>query len=119
MYGSRDGRHKGLDGDLACLMGRDEEGGARSLFARVDNFFKVIDDDNCGYASVSWFGEPVYIYPDNPLGVRCKEDGSALGRQYGNVIRITQIDPTYVLVEHDSQNDDYIMIRDSGYNTRR
>ena len=104
---------------ITCLMGKDEHEGVRSLFARVNHFFKVIDDDNCGYASVSWFGEPSYLYPDNPLGARCKEDGSVLGRKYGNVIKITQIDPTPIMVEHDRSNNTYIMIRDSGYSTRR
>ena len=50
---------------ITCLMGHNERQGPRSVFARVNHFFKVIDDDNPGYASVSWFGEPVYIprYP--------------------------------------------------------
>ena len=100
-------------------MGCDESRGPRSLFARVQKFFKVIDDDNPGYAEVAWFSEPEYLYSDNPLGARCKEDGSALGRVYGNVVRITQIDPTAIMVEHDSDSDTYIMIRDAGYNTRR
>ena len=100
-------------------MGCDESRGPRSLFARVQKFFKVIDDDNPGYAEVAWFSEPEYLYSDNPLGARCKEDRSALGRVYGNVVRITQIDPTAIMVEHDSDSDTYIMIRDAGYNTRR
>lgn len=104
---------------ITCLKGHDEPRGPRSLFARVQNFFKVIDDDNVGYALVVWFSEPEYIYEDNPLGARCREDGSELGRQYGNVVRITQIDPTDIMVEHDSDNDTYIMIRDTGYSTRR
>ena len=104
---------------ITCLMGQDEPRGPRSLFARVQNFFTVIDDDNCGYASVVWFSEPRYLYKDNPLGARCKEDGLVLSRLYGNVLRITQIDPTVIMVEHDSDNDTYIMIRDSGYSTRR
>lgn len=104
---------------ITCLMGELEHGGARSVFARVNNFFMVVDDDNFGYAYVSWFSEPVYIYPDNPLGVRCREDGSVLGRAYGNVVKISQIDPTPVMVERDTGTDTYIMIRDCGYNTRR
>ena len=104
---------------VTCVMGVDERGGGRSLFARVENFFKVVDDGNFGYAVVSWFGEPAYIYPDNPLGARCTLDGSALGRRYGNVIKISQIDPTPIMVEHDTSNDTYIMIRDCGYSTRR
>ena len=104
---------------ITCLMGALEPGGARSLFARVNDFFQVVDDDNFGYASVTWFSEPVYIYPDNPLGARCREDGSVLDRAYGNVVKLSQIDPTPIMVERDTITDTYIMIRDSGYNTRR
>ena len=104
---------------ITCLMGKHEPGGPRSLFARVLRFFKVIDDDNAGYASVAWFSEPEYLYTDNPLGSRCREDGAVLGRQYGNVVRITQIDPTDIMVEYESDSDTYIMIRDKGYSTRR
>ena len=101
-------------------MGQEEPRGPRSLFARVLKFFVVMDDENVpGYALVEWFSEPEYLYPDNPLGARCREDGSVLGRQYGNVVRITQIDPTAIMVEHDSDSDTYIMIRDAGYSTRR
>ena len=104
---------------ITCLMGELEPRGVRSLFARVNNFFRVIDDDNFGYASVTWFSEPVYIYPDNPLGVRCREDGEELGRKYGNVVKLSEIDPTPIMVERDTITDTYIMIRDCGYNTRR
>ena len=105
---------------ITCLMGHNERQGPRSLFARVNHFFQVIDDDdNPGYASVSWFSEPVFIYRDIPLGARCTEDGTELGKQYGNVVRITQIDPTQIMVEHDKSSDTYIMIRDAGYSTRR
>ena len=104
---------------VTCVMGADERGGGRSLFARVDHFFKVVDDDNFGYAAVSWFGEPSYLYPDNPLGARCALNGSVFDRKYGNVIKISRIDPTPIMVEHDISNDTYIMIRDAGYSTRR
>ena len=104
---------------ITCLMGHNEPAGPRSLFARVNHFFKVIDDYNPGYASVSWFGEPVYLYRDIPLGTRCVENGDELGRQYGSVVRITQIDPTQIMVEHDKSSNTYVMIRDSGYSTRR
>ena len=104
---------------ITCLKGHREPQGPRSLFARVQAFFKVIDDDNAGYALVSWFTEPEYIYSDNPLGPRCKEDGSALGRQYGNVVRLTQICPTQIMLEPETESDSYIMIRDAGWCTRR
>ena len=91
----------------------------RSLFARVKRFFKVLGEpEHLGYASVSWFSEPEYLYPDNPLGVRCKEDGSEIEGEVGSVIRITQIDPTQIMVEPEVDTDMYVMIRDAGYNTR-
>ena len=93
---------------VTCVMGHDEPEGPRSLFARVLSFFSVIDDDNEGYALIEWFSEPVYLYEGNPLGARCKEDGSDLGRDYGNVLRITQIDPSDIMVEHDITDDSYI-----------
>ena len=102
---------------VTCVM--DEGADARSLYARVINFFQVIDDDHCGYASVCWFSEPTYLYSDNPLGVRCGEDGSVLDGLCGSVIRITQIDPTQIMCEHDPTNNIYIMMWDSGWDTRR
>lgn len=90
----------------------------RSLFARVNFFFKVRADKGPGYASVSWFGEPEYIYRDNPLGVKCREDGSGVRDEVGSVVRITQIDPSQIMVEHEVETGFYVMIRDSGYNTR-
>ena len=67
---------------------------------------------------MDWFSEPRYLYDDNPLGVRCDEDGSDIDRLYGSVVRITQIDPTSVLVEYDPVDNTFIMIRDQGWNTR-
>ena len=104
---------------ITCLKGHGEPQGPRSLFARVQAFFTVIDDNNAGYALVTWFSEPEYIYSDNPLGPRCKEDGSSFDRQYGNVVRITQICPTQIMVEPEPESDTYIMIRDAGWSTRR
>ena len=90
----------------------------RSLYARVNFFFKVSGDKSPGYASVSWFSEPEYIYKDNPLGVKCREDGSGVRDEVGSVVRITQIDPSQIMVEHEVETGFYFMIRDSGYNTR-
>ena len=91
----------------------------RSLYARVERFLRVDDDDEPGYASVSWFSEPVYLL-DNPLVVQVKDDDGGLLREYGCVLSINQIDPSRVMVElprpplvH------YYMMRDSGYDTRR
>ena len=117
-WGTRRRSHSRRSDDDRCgsvvtvLMGR------RSLFARVLHFFRVIDDDNPGYAHVEWFSEPEYLYANNPLGVRCREDGREIELEYGNVVRITQIDPSQIMVEHEPSTSTYIMIRDSGYNTR-
>merc|ERR1712224_453454 len=48
---------------------------------------------------------------------RCRVDGSVFNRTYGRVVRITEIDPSQIMVERDGTT--VIMIRDSGYNTRR
>lgn len=90
----------------------------RSLYARVLNFVKVdTGDDGCpGYACVCWFSEPVYI---NSLCPRVNLDGSDIEREVGRVIRITQIDPSQVSIEVVPGSDDFFMIRDSGYDTRK
>ena len=79
----------------------------------------AVEAEATNAAEASWFGEPSYLYPDNPLGARCAVDGSVFDRKYGNVIKISRIDPTPIMVEHDTSNDTYIMIRDAGYSTRR
>ena len=91
----------------------------RSVYARVERFLRVDGDDQPGYASVSWFGEPVYLL-DNPLVVQVTDNGEELLREYGCIISINRIDPSRVMVElprpplvH------YYMMRDSGYDTRR
>ena len=93
----------------------------RSLYARVKRFIKV-DDDACpGYASVDWFSAPVYLFDDViPLGVSVTEDGVAVEREVGTtILRITQIDPSPIMVERDVVNGRFVMMRDSGYDTRR
>ena len=91
----------------------------RSLYARV-NAFIYVDGDECpGYASVTWFSEPSYLLGGRtPLVVRVELDGSDIDRQYGSILRITQIDPSQVIVEPDPDNECYMMMRDSGYDTR-
>ena len=90
----------------------------RSLYARVLQFVKADRGDTCpGYACVRWFSEPVYV---NSLCPRVTLDGGDVEREIGsNVIRITQIDPSQVSVEVVPGSDEYYMIRDSGYDTRR
>ena len=62
-----------------------------------------------------WFGEPTYpLGRDNRLEVVVGEDGSQLDSEIQScIVRITQIDPSYVVVEPDGSN--YRMMRQSGY----
>ena len=95
--------------------------GGRSLYAYVKTFLRVEDDDCPGYASVCWFSEPLYIFGSEcPLGVCVNENGGEVEREVGTcIIRITQIDPSPVMVERDLANGRYFMMRDSGYDTTR
>ena len=90
----------------------------RSLYARVLQFVKVDAGDRCpGYACVRWFSEPVYV---NCLCPRVNLNGADIEREVNSrVIRITQIDPSQVSVEVVPGSDEFYMIRDSGYDTRR
>ena len=92
----------------------------RSVYARVSKFF-TIDGDNCeGYASVTWFGAPEYPLDGSPLVVRCREEEPRrLVDAYGCVVKITQIDPSQVIVERDENTGYCWMMRDSGYDTIR
>lgn len=102
---------------ITCVLrGRGRFRG-HSIYARVNRFF-TIDGDVCpGYASVTWFGRPTYLFGGKtPLGVRVRLDGDDIDRELGSVIRITQIDPTPIMVECDG--DDYMMMRDRGWDTR-
>ena len=78
---------------VTCVMA------GRSVYARVNRFLQVDDDDCPGYASVTWFGAPEYPAHPNPVLVKCREDDveNRLLDAYGSVIRITQIDPTQVM----------------------
>ena len=89
----------------------------RSLYGRVCKFFTV-DGSSCpGYASVVWFGEPQYPLGanNNRLEVVVSDDGTAISGEVGCIVRITQIDPSPVVVEPDGRN--YRMMRQSGYDT--
>lgn len=94
--------------------------GGRSLYAHVLRFLTVEGDDCPGYASVCWFGAPVYLFDyETPLGVCVSEDGGEVEREVGTcVLRITQIDPSPVIVEREVCNGRFFMMRDSGYDTR-
>ena len=47
------------------------------------------------------------------------EDGSRVEREVGtSILRITQIDPSQVMIERDLGNGRFLMMRDSGYDTR-
>ena len=79
------------------------------------------DDDCPGYASVTWFGAPEYPAHPNPVLVKCREVDveNRLLDTYGSVIRITQIDPTQVLIEREEDHIYCWMMRDTGYDTIR
>ena len=88
----------------------------RSLYGRVTKFL-TIDGDSCpGYASVCWFGAPQYPLGDNRLEVVVSDDGRTVTREVGCIVRITQIDPSPVVVEPDGSNK-FRMMRQSGYDT--
>ena len=87
------------------------------MYARVEKFFRVDEDNCCGYASVTWFGVPEYPF-DIPLVVKCREEQpQELVDTYGCVLRITQIDPSQVMVERQIDRVHCWMMRDSGYDT--
>ena len=90
-----------------------------SLYARVERFLRVAGDDCPGYTSVTWFGRPRYLFgAKTPLGVCVDLDGEEeIDRHLGSVTRITQIDPSPVMVECDGDN--YMMMRDRGWDTTR
>ena len=89
----------------------------RSLYGRINKFF-TIGGNNCpGFASVTWFGEPHYPLGVNKLRVVVSGDGSRILREVGCVIKITQIDPCYVVVEPNGFY--YRMMRQAGYDTTR
>ena len=96
---------------ITCVMN------GRSLYAKVNRFITV-EDDNCeGYASVTWFGVPEYPF-ENPLVVKCSEEEPGdLVDELGSVIRITQIDPSQVMVERSVDRMHCFMMRDSGFDT--
>jgi hypothetical protein len=88
-----------------------------SLYARVERFLRIDGDDCPGYASVTWFGRPRYLFgAKTPLGVCCALEYPEIDRELGSVIRITQIDPTPIMVE--CAGDNYMMMRDRGWDTR-
>ena len=129
------GAHPTCSSVFTCLIN------GRSVYGHVRRFLSV-DGDNCPgcvspppvhahvylcaihippplkhrYASVSWFGPPTYPLGHNRLEVVVSRDGSALDREIQScVIRITQIDPSYIVVEPDGDN--LRMMRQSGYDT--
>lgn len=87
----------------------------RSYYARVLRFLKVDGDDSPGFASVRWFSKPVYPH-GNPLVVRVGDDGGTVDVHFGSILRLTQIEPSRVMVKHSvHQVGIFYMMRDSGY----
>lgn len=87
----------------------------QSLYARVERFM-TLEDDCPGYASVVWFDKPQYP-SGTPLVVKVHDDGSAVEHTHNNILRITQIDPSRVVIESDSDPNVYYVMRDSGFDT--
>ena len=84
----------------------------------MNRFLAVDGDESPGYASVCWFGPPQYPLGNNRVEVVVSRDGSEVDRLIQTrIIRITQIDPSYVVVEPDGEN--FRMMRQSGYDTVR
>ena len=108
------GQHPRCGSVVTCVI----EG--RSLYARVERFLKVEGSDCLRFASVDWFSAPTYLFDDNiPLGVCVTEDSAEVVRDVGtSVIRITQIDPSPVIVERDVDDGRFYIMWDSGYDTR-
>ena len=79
------------------------------MFLRIDGNRSLV------FSVVRWFSKPVY--PHNvPLVVHAHVDGSEVEMVYGNVIRITQIDPSRVMVEKsETDGEGMFVMRDSGY----
>ena len=95
---------------ITCVIG------GRSIYGRVTKFFTIDNDQDCpGYASVCWFGAPRYPLGSNRLEVVVSDDGRAMTREVGRIVRITQIDPSPVVVEPVGRN--FRMMRQSGYDT--
>lgn len=89
----------------------------RSVYGRVNKFVRVAGDTCPGYACVSWFSEPTY---SNCLCPKVGLNGEDIEREVNAcVVKITQLDPAQVAVESVPDSNDYYMIRDSGYDTRR
>ena len=90
----------------------------RSVYGRVTKFFAVGGERSCpGYASVLWFGPPTYPRGSNRLEVVVGASGRDLVSEIGLIVRITQIDPSPVVVEPDANRMVYRMMRQSGTDT--
>lgn len=89
----------------------------QSLYARVKQFLTVQDDPCPGYACVEWFGRPQYPC-GTPLVVKvCEDTDGNFDALYGSIIRITDIDPSRVMVEYTNEPDTYQVMRESGFDT--
>ena len=98
---------------ITCVLGPPDQ--RRSVYGRFDRFLTVAGDSCPGYASVTWFSEPEYP-SGTPLVVSVRDNGDGLDAELGCIVRITDIDPSRVMVECTS-TDVYYMMRDSGIDT--
>ena len=101
------GRRPTCSSVITCVVN------GRSVYGYVNKFLHIDRDDCPGYAAVTWFGIPQYPLGRNRLEVVVSSDSSILDREIGCIIRITQIDPSPIIVEPDGDN--YRMMRLSGF----
>ena len=83
----------------------------------MNAFLSVEGDDHTGYTSVSWFIPPVYSL-QIPIVITVTDDGDDLDFGCDCIISIIQTDPSPIMVECDSDNNYYFMMRDSWYDTQ-
>ena len=103
------GKHPFCGSVITCVMN------GRSVYGRVQRFISVDGDPSPGYASMLWFGEPVYPF-NNPLVVCVDDKPEKLDEEIGVIIPITRIDPSRVVVEP-TNDGRFMMMRQSGYDT--
>ena len=89
----------------------------RSHYARVERFLKVDGDDCEGYASVTWFGVSEYPLGDRLVVRCCEEQPDDLVAEFGCIVRISQVDPSQVMVERTDGLLHCWMMRNSGFDT--
>ena len=86
----------------------------RSVYGYVRKFLKTDGGDCPGYASVCWFGPPMYPRGSNRLEVVVSRDDSEIYREIGScIIPITRIDPSMVVPWSKLTCDENVWLRHS------